>query len=58
MTRPTLKDDAKHWRQRAQESRSIADQLDDPVAKKTMLEIAEAYEQLALLAERRGPART
>lgn len=58
MKSPTLKDDAGHWRQRAQESRSIADQLDDPVAKKTMLEIAEAYEQLAVLAERRSQTKT
>jgi hypothetical protein len=48
-----MKDDPEHWRQRAQESRAIADQLDDPAAKQTMLEIAEAYEQLAVLAERR-----
>ncbi len=29
----------------------MADQLHDPVARKTMLEIADAYEQLAALAE-------
>jgi hypothetical protein len=44
-------DDPGHWRQRAEESRRTADQLDDPVDKKTMLDIAEAYEQLLALAE-------
>jgi hypothetical protein len=44
-------DDPTHWRQRAKESRQTADQLHDPVARKTMLEIADAYEQLAALAE-------
>jgi len=44
-------DDPGHWRQCAEEARRTADQLDDPVAKKTMLEIADAYEQLATLAE-------
>lgn len=44
-------DDPVRWRQRAEESRRTADQLDDPVAKKTMLDIADAYEQLATLAE-------
>jgi hypothetical protein len=44
-------DDATHWRQRAEEARSIADQLDDPVAKTTMLDIAHSYDQLAALLE-------
>ena len=50
---PTLPiiDDPSHWRRRAQEARRIADQLDDPVAKMTMLDIAQSYEQLAALAE-------
>ena len=33
------------------ESRSTAEQLDDPVQKKTMLEIAESYERLAARVE-------
>jgi hypothetical protein len=31
----------------------MAVELDDPESKKTMLEIAEAYERLAVLAERK-----
>jgi hypothetical protein len=53
MKQAPIRDDAKHWRQRARESRSIADRLDDPAARRTMLQIAEAYEQLAELAEKR-----
>jgi hypothetical protein len=48
-----MQDDAEHWRRRAQESRVLADQHDDPDEKKTLLEIAGAYEQLAVLAEQR-----
>ena len=53
MARPSLQDDPKHWRQLAQDARATADQLDDPDAKKTMLEIAEGYDQLASSAEKR-----
>jgi hypothetical protein len=53
MARSSMNDDPKHWRQLAQEARASADQLDDPIAKKTMLEIAEGYEQMAVLAEKR-----
>jgi hypothetical protein len=49
----TLNDPA-HWRQRAQETRSIADQIDDPEAKKEMLEIAQQYEQIAAIAGKRA----
>lgn len=49
-------DDPMHWRQRAEEARRIASQLDDPAAQKTMLEIADSYDQLAALAEaKRAP---
>jgi hypothetical protein len=44
-------DDPIHWRQRAEEARKVAEQLDDPTAQKTMLEIAASYDQLAALAE-------
>ena len=53
MPRSSLKDDPKHWRQLAEDARAAADRVDDPDAKKTMLEIAEAYEQLASIAEKR-----
>jgi hypothetical protein len=42
--------DPAHWRQCAEEARRVADQLDDPVAKKAMMEIAQSYETLAKLA--------
>jgi hypothetical protein len=54
-TRPKI-DDPTYWRQRSEEAQRIADRLDDPVAKKTMQEIANSYERLAVLAEMRlGP---
>ena len=40
--------------QRAQEARAGADKLNDSDAKKTMLEIAAAFERLAIRAEMRG----
>lgn len=51
MVKRSLADNPEHWRRRAEESRRIADQLDGPIAKKTMLDIAQSYEQLASLAE-------
>ena len=51
--RTILIDDPEHWRQRAKESRALAGQLDDPTAKQTLLEIAQSYEELAELAEKR-----
>jgi hypothetical protein len=53
MSDTSLKDDPRHWRQLAQEARAAADQLDDPVAKRLMLEIAASYEELASIAERK-----
>ena len=52
-TRANL-DDAAHWRKRAEEARRIASQLDDPVARQTMLEIAAAYENLAAIVAARS----
>ena len=51
-----MQDDSTHWRQRAQETRAEADQTDEPDAKATLLEIAAAYERLAVLAEKRDTA--
>jgi hypothetical protein len=53
MRTPPLKDDPAHWRRRAEEARRLARELSDPTAKATMLEIAQSYEQLAFLAEKR-----
>ena len=53
MNKPSLADDPAHWQRRAEEARRVADQLDDPIAKKTMREIALSYERLAALAEKK-----
>jgi hypothetical protein len=46
--------DPGHWRQRAEEARSIAEQMNDPQSKEAMLRIARDYEHLAERAERRA----
>jgi hypothetical protein len=46
--------DPEHWRQRAEEARTIADQMNDPQSKEAMLKIAEDYERLGERAERRA----
>jgi hypothetical protein len=46
-----LLNDPAHWRRLAEETRRVAEQLDDPLAKRTLLEVAEHYEQIAVIAE-------
>ena len=45
--------DSAQWRERAQEARRMAEQLADAVAKQTMLEIAQSYDNLAAITEAR-----
>ena len=42
------------WRQRAQEARRTAEQLDDAVSQKVLRDIADLYEQLARIVETRN----
>jgi hypothetical protein len=46
---------ASHWRGRATDAYLVAVQLDDPLAKNAMLDIARSYEQLAVLAGAKTP---
>jgi hypothetical protein len=43
--------DAKHWRERAEEARRIAAELTDPESRKLMLKVAADYDRLAERAE-------
>ncbi len=45
--------DPKHWRERAEQMRTIAEETHNPLAKETMLRIAQDYEHLAQRAEAR-----
>ena len=45
--------DPQYWRRRAEETRTLADELTDPEAKRKMLKIAEDYEKLSIRAVQR-----
>ena len=44
---PSLVDDAMDWLDRAEQAREVAGQLNDPGARKAVLELAESFERLA-----------
>jgi hypothetical protein len=50
--------DPKHWRRRAEQMRSLAEQMDDAEARRRLLKVATGYEQLAKRAQERSGAST
>ena len=50
---PTRFGSPKYWQARAEEARAMAADMADPLAKETMLSIAESYEKIAKRAEAR-----
>jgi hypothetical protein len=55
----TLLDDAEHWLSRAEETRTIAEIMTDPEARRIMFDIAEGYDRLAeRVVERTGSGKT
>ena len=52
-SRPLIHD-AKHWRKRAEEARTLADRMMDLESRRVMLEIAKSYDELAARAETRN----
>ena len=52
--RASLSKDPEHWRKRADEARSLANNMKDEISKQMMLQIADDYEHLAKRAEQRA----
>jgi hypothetical protein len=50
----TLMNDPKHWRDRAEEARLLAHDMNDPQSKAAMLRIAQEYDRLADRAQQRA----
>jgi hypothetical protein len=51
--RKSILDDPEHWRERAEEARTIAEQMHTEDAKRQMLSIARGYDRMAEHAEAR-----
>jgi hypothetical protein len=51
-------DDFKHWRARSAKLRLVAESLNDPHSRASLLAIAEDYEKLAARAEERSKRHT
>jgi hypothetical protein len=56
MPSPHFINEPEHWRRRAEEARTLADQMSDPQSKQAMLRIATDYDRLATRAEARTKA--
>ena len=54
MAQSTYRFDPQHWGDRANEARANAAKMDDPDAKRSMLEIAVTYDHLSKRAEDGG----
>jgi len=44
---PSILNEALHWLNRAEQAREVAGQLNDPGARKAVLELAESFDRLA-----------
>jgi hypothetical protein len=51
---PRVIDNPEHWRARAEECRTLAEQMNDAEARRIMLGIVDSYERLAERAEVRA----
>jgi hypothetical protein len=50
---PRRQSTAEHWRERAEEARSIAETMRDEGARKAMFQVADGYEAMAERVEKR-----
>jgi hypothetical protein len=54
---PIIFDTPGHWRERAEEARTMAASVKDREVRRAMLDVAESYEKLAMLAGARASGR-
>jgi hypothetical protein len=52
--RPSIANDPEHWRKRAEDMRTLANEIKDPLSKEMMLRIVDDYERLAKRARDRA----